>query len=210
MIHNRIDAEYFNPEFDQIIKKIKNTKEGWNELTNIVNVVRPNFNPKNNPKLNFEYVELSDIETITHTIQSSSSLLGRNIPSRGKQKLKKGDVIVSSVEGSADKVALVSAKNDSNIASNGFFQFRTKSIKPEMLLVMFTTTILQSQLKRESTGTILMAVPKKALTKFIVPKIDKKTECDVVSLVQQSHTFKKKATELLSKCTNDVELLINS
>lgn len=63
-------------------------------------------------------------------------MLGKEAPSRARRVLKTGDVIVSSVEGSLGKVAFVDSAQDGYLASTGFFQFRSKEILPEALLML--------------------------------------------------------------------------
>jgi type I restriction enzyme S subunit len=55
----RIDAEYYQPKYDEIIHAIKNYSGGWESLDNLVNLKDQNFNPKSDVEYN--YIELSNI-----------------------------------------------------------------------------------------------------------------------------------------------------
>ncbi|MFH7835763.1 MAG: hypothetical protein QXL51_04125 [Candidatus Aenigmatarchaeota archaeon] len=72
------------------------------------------------------FVELADIDASIGIIQSSTNIISEEAPSRAKRILKKNDVIVSSVEGSLEKVALVDKQFEGSLASTGFFQFSPK------------------------------------------------------------------------------------
>ena len=122
--------------------------------------------------------------------------------------MKEGDVIVSSVEGSLEKVALVDKEHNGCLASTGFFQFRPLDILPEVLLVLSKTIVLQSQLKKKCSGTILTAVPKESLRDIIIPLLSFSTQQKIASLVQQSHEARKKAKELLEVAKRAVEIAI--
>jgi restriction endonuclease S subunit len=122
--------------------------------------------------------------------------------------LKSNDVIVSSVEGSLEKVALVDKEYDGCLASTGFFQFRPVNILPGVLLVLSKSIVLQSQLKKLCSGTILTAVPKESLKDVIIPIIPDETQQKIASLVQQSHEARKKAKELLETAKKAVEIAI--
>ena len=124
--------------------------------------------------------------------------------------MKANDVIFSSVEGSLEKVALVGKEQDGYLASNGFFQFRSKDILPEVLLVLAKSFVLQMQFEKETAGTILTAVPKEAVKNIIVPKINKPTQQKIAELVQESHQARKKAKQLLEEAKNKVENLIKN
>lgn len=69
----------------------------------------------------FKYVELSNINSANGLIDGYEIVLGKEAPSCARRFLKAGDVIVSSVEGSLDKVALVTKEQEGYLASTGFF-----------------------------------------------------------------------------------------
>ena len=202
----RADAEYFQPKYKKLVEKLK--KYGATPLLDLVQNVAARFNPKSQPNRIFQYVELSNITSSVGTIDEFSEMLGSETPSRARRILKPNDVILSSVEGSLEKVALVSKAQDGHIASNGFFQFRSEDILPEVLLVLAKSFVLQMQFAKETAGTILMAVPKEALKNIVVPKINKPLQQKIADLVQKSHQARKKAKELLEKAKRKVEEVI--
>jgi len=153
---------------------------------------------------------LADIDSSIGIIHSVNKVKGGEAPSRARRLLKEGDVIVSSVEGSLEKVALVDREHDTCLASTGFFQFRPLNILPEVLLVLSKTIILQLQLKKLCSGTILTAVPKESLRDTIIPIIPLSIQQEIASLVQQSHEARKKAKELLEIAKRAVEIAIEN
>jgi len=202
---HRIDAEYFQPSHEEIIKKIKNHENGYGKLLSFADNVKPKFEPQKYPQKTFSYVELADINSSIGVIQNSTNFTGEEAPSRARRILKKNDVIVSSVEGSLEKVALVDEQFENSLASTGFFQFRPKNIFAEVLLILSKSPVIQTQLKKECAGTILTAVPKEAIRRLIIPDFSKNIQRKIASLVQQSHEARKKAKELLEKAKKEVE-----
>jgi len=205
---HRIDAEYFQPAYEEVIEKIRNYPNGFSKLLKHVENIKPDFDPKKYPDNIFLYVELADIDSSIGIVHSVNKIKGEEAPSRARRILKKGDVIVSSVEGSLEKVALIDEEHDGCLASTGFFQFRPLDILPEVLLVLSKTIVLQSQLKKKCSGTILTAVPKESLRDIIIPLIPLLTQQKIASLVQQSHEARKKAKELLEIAKRAVEIAI--
>ena len=202
----RADAEYFQPKYDRLVEKLK--KYGADPLLNLAQNVVARFNPKSQPTKLFQYVELSNITSSVGAIDGFSEVAGAEAPSRAKRVLKTNDVILSSVEGSLGKVALVGKEQEGYLASNGFFQFRSKDILPEVLLVLAKGFVLQMQFKKETAGTILTAVPKEAVKNIVVPKINKPTQQKIADLVQKSHETRSKAKQLLAQAKHKVEQLI--
>jgi len=205
---HRINAEYFQPAYEEVIKKIRNYPNGFSKLLKHVENIKPDFDPKKYPDNIFLYIELADIDSSIGVVHSVNKIKGEEAPSRARRVLKKGDVIVSSVEGSLEKVALIDEEHDGCLASTGFFQFRPLDILPEVLLVLSKTIVLQSQLKKKCSGTILTAVPKESLRDIIIPLIPLSIQQKIASLVQQSHSARKKAKELLEIAKKAVEIAI--
>lgn len=201
---NRIDAEYFQPKYEKLKLKIK--KYGAKKLGDILENVSAKFNPKQDEK--YRYVELSNINSSIGVIDGFSEIIGREAPSRAKRILRKGDVIVSSVEGSLEKVAIVGKEQNNYLASTGFFQFKSKEILPEVLLILAKSLVFQMQLEKQCTGTILTAVSKGTIGNTLIPILSKSTQTKIADLVQKSHEARKKARELLEEAKQKVEELI--
>lgn len=204
---HRADSEYFQPKYERMIEKIKNHKAEL--LLDVIENIPARFNPLSQPDKTFKYVELANIDSSIGTIDGYSEVLGGDAPSRAKRILKANDVIVSSVEGSLEKVALVNKEQDGYLASTGFFQFRGKEILPEVLLVLAKSLVLQMQLEKQCAGTILTAVPKEAIKNILIPFLPKPTQQKIANLVRQSHEARKKAKELLEEAKKKVEKMIS-
>ncbi len=202
---HRADAEYFQPKYEKLIKRIRKFSES---LLEVVDNIPARFNPYLRPEETFKYVELEHINTSIGIIDGYIEILGNEAPSRAKRVLKEKDVIFSSVEGSLKKVALVNKEQEGYLASTGFFQFRCKKVLPEYFLVLAKSIVLQMQFEKETAGTILTAVPKEALKNIIIPILPKHTQQKIADLVQKSHEARKKAKELLEEAKRRVEELI--
>jgi len=200
---HRADAEYFQPKYEKLIERIK--KYGAEPLLKVVENVPARFNPKSQPTKVFRYAELSNITSSIGTIDGFSEVSGEEAPSRAKRLLKANDVIISSVEGSLEKVALVGKDQEGYLASNGFFQFRSKNILPEVLLVLAKSIVFQMQLEKQCAGTILTAVPKEAIQNILIPILPKPTQQKIADLVHKSHEARSKAKQLLEQAKRKVE-----
>ena len=206
---NRIDAEYYQPKYEKIIDAIKKCRYGWCELADKITNITDKHDPAKGPENDFRYIELSNINPSIGIIDGYSELKGKDLPSRARMLIKEGDVIISSVEGSIDKVALVDNFHDGCLASTGFFVFRNKSnMIPEYVLALCKSVLIQKQLEKFSSGTILAAVPKNLVQNLIIPDIPKEAQKEVANLVQQSHAARRQAKRLLEEAKRKVEEMI--
>jgi len=201
---NRIDAEYFQPKYEKLIDQLQS--QSAKPFMKVVENIAARFNPK--PDESYKYVDLGNINSSNGIIDGSEEVLGKEAPSRAKRILKENDVIVSSVEGSLNKVALVAGSQNGYIASNGFFQFRSEEVLPEVLLMLTKSIVMQWQMKKHCVGTILTAVPSEALNKMTIPVLPMEKQQEIAELVRKSHEARKKSKELLEEAKRKVEEMI--
>ncbi len=201
---DRVDADYFQPKYDELISKINN--QNAKSLLEVVQNVPARFVPK--PDESYKYVELANINSSVGVVDGYSEVLGKEAPSRARRLLKTGDVLVSSIQGSLGKTALVDTDQNGSLASTGFFQLRSSEILSEVLLVFAKSIILQWQLERECAGTILSAVPQESLKRLIIPILPRSTQQKIADLVKKSHEARKKSKEQLDEAKRKVEEMI--
>lgn len=205
---SRMDAEHFQPKYKELREIIRNYSSGYLKLIDIAVNSNETIEPHANPEHDFEYIELADINQTIGVIENAKIINGKDAPSRARMLLRNGDVIASSVEGSLDKVALVSEEYDGAIGSTGFFVLRPRTVSSGYLLALIKSIIVREQMHCEASGTILSAVPAKSLKNIIVPNIPPEKQDEISALVQQSHTARREAKNLLEKAKRAVETAI--
>lgn len=201
----RLDAEYYQPKYDDFLNLIKNNKEGFSSLYDVCNVVDTNFNPKDDFK--YKYVELSNIG-LQGQITGATIEKGASLPSRARRRIQKGDVIISSIEGSLQSCAIVPEEYHNAICSTGFYVINSKKINSETLLVLFKSELMQNILKQNCSGTILTAINKNEFLNIPVPIIDGTTQEEVRKLVQESFKLKNESERLLQIAKQAIEVAI--
>lgn len=202
---NRIDAEYFQPKYREIIEKIEKYEGGWDVLEKAVRFKDNNFTPREDEK--YKYLALSNISNQGY-VQDYQEELGKNLPSRARRKINTGDVIISSIEGSSSSCAIIEEEFDNAICSTGFFVLHSKKINPETLLILFKSNFIQELLQRGSKGTILTAISKTELEYIKIPLIKLYVQKQIAEMVRKSHEARKKSKELLEEAKRKVEEMI--
>ncbi|WP_139471131.1 restriction endonuclease subunit S [Campylobacter armoricus] len=202
----RLDSEYYQSKYEDIEKFIKSYPNGYDSFSNIINNKYTNFTPKNNE--NYNYIELANIGN-NGNISEPISDLGKNLPTRARRIVSKGDVIISSIEGSLSSCALITQEFDKHLVSTGFFILNSKLLNGETLLVMFKSQIFQEYLKKFPSGTILCAINKEELSKILIPIIDPTTQEKIANHIQESFKLRTEAKALLEDAKAQVEFAIN-
>ena len=201
----RIDADYFHPKYDKIVNAIKNYSGGWDTLDNQVHVKDTNFNP--DAETEYKYIELADIGR-NGEITDCMMEQGEDLPTRARRKVAAEDVIVSSIEGSLESIALITEGYDNALCSTGFYVVQSDVINSKVLLVLLKSIVGQLQLKKGCSGTILTALNKEEFSKIAVPKIKEEKQSEIEQKVDESFNLRKHAKDLLEHAKRAVEIAI--
>ena len=203
----RLDAEYYQPKYDDILHHIHTYKNGSKDLGDICEIKDENFAPQDG--ITYKYIELANIGkygNITGCIQQS----GEDLPSRARRIINENDVIVSSLEGSLDRCALVEENYDGALCSTGFYVLKSTVLNPETLLVMFKSPLIKELMKKGCSGTILTAISRQELERIPIPLIRQEVQEEIAQYVQNSISLRKESLSLLEKAKLTVEDVIQN
>lgn len=201
----RIDAEYFQPMYDEIVERIKQYKKGHKSLIEIVKVKDKNFQPKDD--VTYRYIELTNISA-NGNINGFIETLGKELPTRARRKVNVGDVIVSTIEGALSSIALINDDLDNALCSTGFFVINSDKINSETLLVLLKSPVGQLQLKKGSSGTILTAIGDDEFKRIILPDLSASIQGDIKKKITEMYNAKALSKRLLDIAKCGVEMAI--
>jgi len=201
----RIDAEYFQPKYEEIVKAIKTYNGDWDTLGNLAKLKDKNFNPVK--KQQYKYIELSNI-TGNGEIADCMIEEGQDLPTRARRKVATGDVIVSSIEGSLNSIALIEKDYNQALCSTGFHVVNSKIFNPETLLVLLKSIVGQLQFKKGCSGTILTAINRDEFKQVVLPKVIQAKQIEIQQKVIESFNLRRQSKHLLESAKRAVEIAI--
>ncbi len=201
----RLDAEYYQPKYDEIIGTISQYPYGHDKIGNLYILRDKNFLPNDNTR--YKYIELSDIG-VNGEISGCTYEYGSNLPSRARRIVHAGDIIISSIEGSLQSCAIITEEYDGALCSTGFYVLSPRIINSETSLVLFKSSAIQALLKRACTGTILTAMNKDEFTAINLPVINKDIQNKIADIIRQSTILRSKSKHLLKIAKTAVETAI--
>ena len=202
---SRIDPEYFQPMYEQIVNELVKYKNGYAFVGDTVKIKDRNFIPKD--EVSYKYIELANI-SINGNITGFTEALGKELPTRARRKVNSGDVIVSSIEGSLSSITLITESLNNALCSTGFYVINSENINSETLLVFLKSKAGQLQLKKGCSGTILTAISKDEFVKLIIPTIANKIQDEIKAKIAEMYRTKTLSHELLNIAKRGVELAI--
>jgi restriction endonuclease S subunit len=200
----RLDAEYYQPKYEEYIQLIKNYPGGFDLLQTVCNLKDSNFTPEETKE--YQYIELSDIGK-SGNITDCTLAHGNELPSRARRKVNSKDVVISSIEGSLESCALVTDDYDNALCSTGFYVINSEKINSETLLVLFKSEAMQNILKQNCSGTILTAINKMEFLNIPVPLIDVAIQRQIADLIGESFRLRRESERLLGEAREMVEMV---
>jgi len=117
----------------------------------------------------FVYIDISSINRETKKIVSPQNLVGNKAPSRARQVVKIGDVLVSMTRPNMNAVALVSKELDGQIASTGFDVLRPVETESRWLFYLVRSSEFVATMSDLVQGALYPAVRPRDIRGFEIP-----------------------------------------
>lgn len=81
-------------------------------------------NPTLRPDEEFDYIDVSCVSNVTHEIETTQRLMGRDAPSRARRLVRSGDVLFATIRPTLQRIAVVPPELDRQVCSTGYFVLR--------------------------------------------------------------------------------------
>ena len=203
----RFDSEYYLPKYEDYIELVHSYPNGYDLIGNVCDIKDNNYTPVNG--IQYKYIELANIGK-SGEITGCNEQAGEELPTRARRIVHKGDVIVSSIEGSLDSCALVTDEYDRALCSTGFYVLKSHQHNPETLLTLFKSLPIQNLMKKGCSGTILTAIGKSEFEKIPIPLIRQEVQDEIAKHVKKSFELRMEAMQLLENAKLTVENIIET
>ncbi len=205
---DRMDAEYWEPKYDEIEKLIKNYKKGYSivskEFLHKANILKINKDDY------YNYVEISSINTSMGDF-TPSYLQGKDLPANAKLKLDINDLIVSKVRTYRKGIALIHKIYPNLIGSSAFVALHERKepkVNIETLFVYLRTDIFSLWSYKFYTGTSYPTLMDNDILNLPTPLIDSQVQQKISQLIQQSFKARESGKEFLEIAKRAVEIYI--
>jgi hypothetical protein len=205
----RLDAESHHPRLRQIRELVAASGSGATRLTDYGRLRKEKSVPE--PDTTHAYIELGDINQHLGLIVEARISRGSDLPTRARRRVDAGTVVASSVAGSLAKVAQVPTDLDGAYASTGFFAWdAANGTRPELLLALLTSQVVQDQMTGLSSGTILQAVSADSIGQVVVPILEPAVQDSIAEKITATRTNYDLATRSFQKATGAIDEYVDA
>lgn len=198
----RFDAEYYEKKWTKMIAYLEEEGIEFKQIK----YVKDSFKASD-PQEIFHYITISDIDDRSGIVKNLNSMKAHKLPDRAKRKTKKGDVLVSSLKGSKEKIAIVNSELGNVIASTGFYVIRDSEYLPEVIYLIFRSNFYDLFIEQMSSGAIMSSITDKYFKQFKLPIIPDNVQSEIAEEVSQYISVRKLAFDNLNKAISKFDAI---
>ncbi|MBB5935879.1 restriction endonuclease subunit S [Streptomyces zagrosensis] len=148
---------------------------------------------------NFTYIDLSSIDSLTKEIVKPQQVTPESAPSRARQLVRAGDIIVSTVRPNLNGVAVVPSECDGATASTGFTVLRpTTEVESAYLFHWVRSPLFISAMIRQATGQSYPAVSDRIIKNSLIPLPSRTEQLHIARLLDHMDALRAKRREAIA------------
>lgn len=203
---NRIDAEYFQLKFNDLLSKVKTEKLG--DLVSMAKGFEPGSEAyQENGKLFIRVSSVSKEGIIDKDQKYLSNELYQKLKNDFEPKV--GEILLT--KDATPGIAYVIKDPVEGIICGGVLKLKPKeNIEPEFLALCINSILGKSQVERDAGGSIIAHWKPEQVRNLQIPILPKAIQQKIADLVKKSHNTREKAKELLEEAKTKVERLIEN
>jgi type I restriction enzyme S subunit len=149
----------------------------------------------------FDYLDISSVDRDSKTITGATKIKGVEAPSRARQVVQAGDVLVSTVRPNLNAVAQVGDEYHNAVASTGFCVLRPKKgiLHSNYLLHWVKSPTFINDMVARATGANYPAVSDKTVKTSLIPLPSFEEQQRIADTLDTADALRRKDQELLRK-----------
>lgn len=204
---NRIDAEYYQPKYEKIIKKIK--EHPYNAIGNMFRLVK-GIEPGSSAYCDYgkPFIRVSNL-TKFEINNNNQQYLSEKTYSELKTNYNplQSEILLS--KDATPGIAYHLNGPIEGIISGGILRLQSLSdIKKEYVCLMINSIVGQSQIERDSGGSVINHWKPSQVRNTLIPMLPDKIQEKIESLCLESHSARRQAKRLLEEAKLKVEEMI--
>ena len=204
----RIDADYFQPKYDDIISAIKSYPGGWNTLENLVTFKKcVEVGSGKYLDAGIPFVRVSNLNPFEITGEKYiSEELYADIE---EHQPKQGEVLLSK-DATPGIAYHLREQPEKMIPSSGVLRLENKTdeIGNEYLTLVLNSILTQEQINRDVGGSVILHWRPNQVARTVIPILHQEKQAEIQQKVIESFNLRRHAKDLLEYAKRAVEIAI--
>lgn len=157
--------------------------------------------PRDAPDDEFNYIDLSSVDNTTKQVTANQTVVGSEAPSRARQRVKAGDILVSTVRPNLNGVARVPDQLDGATASTGFCVLRPQVTKLDAsyLFHWVQSAEFVGDMMRKATGASYPAVSDKIIAQSEIPLLPLDEQKRIAAILDQADELRRNRQRAINR-----------
>ena len=198
----RLDAEFYQPKYDDIEKKLAELSSG-RRVKDFFRLVKDICDRRADC---YRYVEIGDVN-VSNGVAVANKIATDDLPDNAKIMTQAGDILVSKVRPNRGAVAIL---RENNLLVSGAFAVLRSSGKfsVEVLQVMLRTEIYRDLMLKYNVGTSYPVIKDEDVLNLPLPCVEVEIQEKIAAQIKESFRLRSESEKLLFRAKRAVELAI--
>ena len=205
---DRIDAEYFQPKYEEIVKAIKGYAGGWDTLGNLVSVKKcVEVGSGEYLDEGIPFVRVSNLNPFDVT---GEKYISENLYEKIKQHQPKQGEILFSKDATPGIAHYLRDKPQKMIPSSGILRLKNKTekINNEYLTLVLNSMLTKEQINRDVGGSVILHWRPEQVKETAIPILPLEKQTQIQQKITESFALRKQSKHLLECAKQSVEIAI--
>ena len=204
----RIDADYFQPKYDDIVNAIREYPGGWDTLGNLATLKKcVEVGSKEYLETGIPFVRVSNLSPfeITQEKYISEELYTELTEHQPKQ----GEILLSK-DATPGIAHYLREPPEKMIPAGGILRLKSKTdkIENEYLTLVLNSILTQEQINRDVGGSVILHWRPDQVAGTVIPILSQEKQIEIQEKVLESFSLRNQAKDLLEHAKRAVEIAI--
>ena len=204
----RIDADYFQPKYDDIISAIKSYSGGWDTLENLATLKKcVEVGSKEYLETGIPFVRVSNLSP--YEITQEKYISEELYTGIEEHQPKQGEILLSK-DATPGVAHYLREAPDKMIPAGGILRLKSKTDKigNEYLTLVLNSILIQEQVNRDVGGSVILHWRPDQVAGTVIPILHQEKQTEIEQKVLESFKLRTRAKDLLEHAKRAVEIAI--
>ena len=204
----RIDADYFQPKYDEVVNAIKHYPGDWNTLENLVTFKKcVEVGSGEYLDAGIPFVRVSNLNPFEIT---EEKYISEELYADIKEHQPKQGEILLSKDATPGIAYHLREQPEKMIPSSGILRLKntTDKIGNEYLTLVLNSILTQEQINRDVGGSVILHWRPDQVARTVIPILPPENQAEIQQKVIESFNLRKQAKDLLECAKRAVEIAI--